>query len=263
MESMNASPGATLGFADGLLVKLLFDMKNYGSKIFLLSLLALLVWSCERNETIVADPPAPKGKEFSARYIIPLTTGRPNGENTIIDAQHAELTNIAELKPVLAEVVAAAKAGKIPTYPKSDETDPKNDPKTFFSRQCDMMTSSGMLLKDEEVLVSLELEYDGQAFDGYSKMMPKYMDLTYIDQNHLLPDYNIARVYMKDLQGFKVTKGLSKIALPAYLQGRDFEHYVIRVYTPQDTFGIRTHADARTVQQNLEQGIITDIHPAY
>ena len=123
------------------------------------------------------------------------------------------------------------------------------------------MSSGGRKVLDEDMLVSLELEYDGQAFDGYSKMMPKYIDLTFADQFNVLPDRLMGRIYMKDLQGFQVTKGLSKIALPAYLQVRNFEHYVIRVFTPQDTFGIRTHADARTVQQNLEQGIITNIQP--
>jgi hypothetical protein len=158
-------------------------------------------------------------------------------------------------------VISAALDGKVPTYPGSDLTDPENDPKTYLRRQYDQFASGGRVVTMEDMLMTLELEYDGMAYPGYSKMTPRHLDLTFADTQLLLPDRNMGRIYMKDLVGFKVPKGKSMLPLPQYLESRHFEHYVIRVYSPQDTFGIRTHADARSVQQKLDQGQITDLLP--
>lgn len=236
-------------------------MKKTCVRLLMFLALGLAIVGCQSPETVQPEAPAPKGRTFAARYIIPLTTGRPNGEADIIDAQHAEATNIAELRPVFAEVVAAAKAGTIPSYPTQGDPDPENNPKTYLQRQWDHMVGSGQPVSDENFLVGFELEYDGQAFDGYSKLKLRHIDLTWVDPGNVFPDFNLCRVAASDLQQFKVQKGRGKVPMDKYLEDRQFEHYVIRVYAPQDTFGIRTHADARTVQQKLDQGILDDINP--
>ncbi len=238
-------------------------MKNSRIQWIVLGLLALVAVSCQTKDNIESTPPLPKEKSFSARYIIPLTTGRDNGETTIINPANATATNIGEFKPVLREAIEAAIAGKVPTYPTQDRPDAQKDPSTFLKRELALVEEAGTPVTVDEMLVSLELEYDGQAFEGYSKMSCKFIDLTFVDKANILPDRNMARIYVRDLQGFKVTRGGANLAMPTYLDSRHFEHYVIRVYAPQDTFGIRTHAEARTIQEKLDQGILQDLNPYF
>jgi hypothetical protein len=236
-------------------------MQNQKWNFVLLCLLAVIAWSCENKETIEANVPVQQGREFSVRYLIPLTTGRDNGESTIVDPIHAQKTNVDELRPVIAAVVQAALKGEVPTYPDGWSEIAGNDPKTYLKRQFDHVGATFRPVQSEDMLITLELEYDAEAYDGYSKMHAKFIDLAWADPANNYPDRIMCRIEMKDLQRFEVPVGTNRLPLPSYLDRRQFEHYVIRVYSPQDTFGIRTHADAQTVQQQLLQGHIDDINP--
>lgn len=231
------------------------------SKLLQLLIIPLVIFSCEKvDEKIHPKEKLASGTSFNAKYIVPLTTGRDNGETEIVDAANAAAKNVAELKPVFTEMVKLALNGDIPSYP-DDWEDPEKDPKTFLKRRFDKVASSIETANIEDLNLSFEMSFEGEAFDGYSKMTPEYIDITYVDHANEHPDQILGRVYMKDLNNIYVSKGESKLPLPNYLETRDFEHYVIRVYTPQDSFGIRTHADARTVQQKLEQGMLENLNP--
>jgi hypothetical protein len=236
-------------------------MKNQKLNLALLFMLAVIAWSCESKENIQGNAPVQQGREFTVRYLIPLTTGRDNGETMIVDPVHAQSTNVDELRPVIAQVVDAALKGDVPTYPGDFEEDSQNDPKTYMKRQFDLVGSTLRPVQAEDMLITLELEYDAEAFKGFSKMNAKFIDLTWADAGKKYPDKNMGRIEIQELERFEVTVGNVKLPLPAYLNRRQFEHYVIRVYAPQDTFGIRTHADALTVQQLLLQGHLDDINP--
>lgn len=236
-------------------------MKKLVSKFILFTVLSTLIWSCEAvEENIQPQPEVQKGTAFTARYIVPLTTGRDNGETEIVDAAKAAITNVAELKPVMSQVVQAALEGEIPVYPDFNE-DPESNPQTYLQRHYDKIAKFSRPIANGELEASFEMEFEGEAFEGYSKMKPTFIDLTFVDSQGEFPDKIMGRVWMKDLVEYKVKKGNSQLTLPQYLENGDFEHYVIGVTSVQDTFRIRTHADARTVQQKLDQGQLENLNP--
>lgn len=219
-----------------------------------LSVIGLLaITSCTEEQGVTPEKALTPRATASARYIVPLTTGRDNGENTIVDPTNATRTNIAELLPTMKQIVADASSGRINTYPDGDATDPENDPRTFFQRTVQQMESAWRPIKDGELVTGFELECDLEAYDGYVKVKPKHMDLIWTDSGNTYPDRRMCRLQMADLKNYPVRKGASTMSLPDYLADQAYEHYVIRVYA-SDTFGIRSFADARTVQQQLEQG---------
>lgn len=225
--------------------------RNIAFGFALLGLISLS--ACESDHGITPEKVLTPRATASARYIVPLTTGRDNGENTIVDPTNAARTNIAELLPTLKQIVADASSGRINTYPDGNATDPQNDPKTFFQRNVQQMESAWRPIKDGEFVTGFEMECDLEAYDGYVKVKPKLIDLIWTDSGNTYPDRRMCSLRMADLKDYPVRKGASTISLPDYLSDQSYEHYVIRVYAA-DTFGIRNYADARTVQQQLEQG---------
>jgi hypothetical protein len=225
--------------------------KNIAFGLALLGLVCLS--ACESDHGIAPEKVLKPTATASARYCVPLTTGRPNGETDIVDPTNASRTNIAELLPTMRQIVADAKSGKIPTYPDAFSTDSENNPKTFMQRTIDRIESTWRPMSDEELLTGFEMDYNLEAYDGYIKMKPKSLDITFVDSQQIYPDYIICSLKMSDLKDYPVRHGAGTMSLPDYLAEHAFEHYVIRVYAA-DTFGIRTFADSRTVQQQLEQG---------
>ncbi|MFN8397386.1 MAG: hypothetical protein U0176_22375 [Bacteroidia bacterium] len=209
--------------------------------------------SCTRENGIKPEKILKPTATASARYVVPLTTGRPNGETDIVDPTNATRTNIAELLPTMRQIIADAKLGRIPSYPDAYSTDSENNPKTFMQRALKKIESTWRPVSDQEMLTSFEMNFDLEAYDGYIKMKPTCLDVTFVDSKQMYPDYIVCSLKMSDLKDYPVRHGAGTMPLPDYLAEHAFEHYVIRVFAA-DTFGIRTFADSRTVQQQLEQG---------
>ena len=98
--------------------------------------------ACQPDEKLTVDAPQAPLETFSARYIVPLTEGRLNGEHEIVDKSLITRTNLAEFKPALMRIVQDAYDGKIGTYP-DGYTDKKGDPTTFLKRNAASMTEAG------------------------------------------------------------------------------------------------------------------------
>jgi hypothetical protein len=241
--------------------KKLGNMKKNISKIIALAFMAIAVLACERNEQPTAYEKETPEMRFVVRYAVPLSTGRADiGETEIVDAAHAAQTNVAELRPAMQQLVEAALAGNIPNYP--DYEDPATSQEhNFLKASMDKFAANTDPVQTSELLTGFEMEFDGIAKNGRSTLVPKNVFITYIDKDLVFPDKLMGKVEAKDLAGIKVAVGKSSISLPEYLARLQYERYLIHFTSDKEDFGIRTFADARTVMQKVESGIVENIAP--
>jgi hypothetical protein len=235
-------------------------MKNLLKSALILLLLAVSITACTEKEA-PKEPQIPvvAGETFTARYGVPLSTGRETGENQVVDATRAAATNVAELKPTITKLLQDALDGQLATYPDVAQT-VEQDPKTHLQRVVAKMAADGRPEPElADMTISCEVNYTGVATKGSSQLTPASIDLIWVDPAGMLPDYLLARVQMKDVATYNVQQGAKSIPLATYLQTRAFEHYVINVAAGDQTHFIKTFAESTNIQQLLDQGNITEI----
>lgn len=236
-------------------------MKSYISKMVLLTLVAMSAMACEKNEQPQGYEKEAPEKAFLVRYAVPLSTGRQDiGETEIVDASHAQATNVAELRPAMQLVVEAALAGKLANYPDMDDPATSKDAH-FIQKQMEKMASKSDAVETSELLTGLEMDFDGLASNGHTTLKPKFIYITFIDKDTLLPDMLMCKIKAEDLMDTPVKVGQSTMPLPQYLARLQYERYLIHFTSEDEEFGIRTFADARTVMQKVESGIVDNIAP--
>ena len=235
-------------------------MKKLLKSAWVLLTLTLVLSACTEKEAPTEPQiPVATGESFTARYGVPLTTGRANGENQVVDVAHATATNVAELKPVITKIVQDALDGKLATHPDGDEPKDK-DPKTHLQGVVAQMAADGRPEpKLEDMTISLEVNYNGVATKGSAQLTPASVDLIWVDPAETLPDYLLCRIFMKDLAAYNVQQGAKSIPLATYLQSRAFENYPINVAAGDNTKFIKTFAESTNIQQLLDQGKIAEI----
>ncbi|MEY3442106.1 MAG: hypothetical protein RLZZ519_387 [Bacteroidota bacterium] len=235
-------------------------MKKLLKSAWVVLTLTLVLTACTETD-VPKEPTIPvvTGESFTARYGVPLTTGRPMGEQEIVDSAHAAATNVAELKPVITKIIQDALDGKLATHPDGDE--PKDqDPKTHLQRVVANMAADGRPEpKLEDMTISMEVNYDGIAKKGSAELSPVSLDLIWVDPTETLPDFLLGRIWMKDLAAYNVQQGSNSIPLATYLQSRTFENYVINVAAGDKTHFIKNFTESTNVQQLLDQGNLAEI----
>jgi hypothetical protein len=224
-----------------------------------LALTLALVACSEKEGPQQPEKPLTPSEKFTARYIIPLTTGRQNGEHEIVDPRHAAQTNIAQLKPTILEVVKAAMAGKISSYPDDDKQDIQSPMTALPKAIAQWEQNGGPKVTENELAVSLEVGFDGVVAQGYTKLAFSYMDLIWVDPTEQYPDRRMARIHKKDLTPFHVQKNGTSMSLSTYIQEREFQSYVIGVAQGDEYKGVKTFAASDDMQQLIEQGQIAEI----
>lgn len=235
-------------------------MKKYPKIIAALAAIALCAFSCtEKDVPKEPEQPVTPAAAFTARYVVPLTTGRDNGETDVVDAARAATKNVAELKPTLLQVVEAALASKVSSYVDTVETPGKTP--TFFLPLAMARTeqNGGSKLAAADMNVSVEVSYGGVVADGHSRLVPQYMDVIWVDPAAVYPDRVMARIFMRDLGGFSVHRGETAMGLVQYLEAMDYERYVTRLSAAASTKYVGSFAASRDVQQRIDQGQIAEI----
>lgn len=235
-------------------------MKKYLKIAFVCCSIGVTTLGCTEKEiSNVPQAPVVVTEQFAARYCVPLTKGRENGENQVVDPNHALATNVAELKPAIAKVIQDAMDARIESHP-DEGKDKEMDPKTFLQRVISRMSADGRpkpALAD--MTVSLEVNYDGRAANGHSQLTPASLDLIWVDPAGELPDYLLCRIFVKDLKGYEVQAGGKSVSLETYLQAMSFEAYPINVSVGEDIHRIKSFSEARDMQQLIEQGNLAAI----
>lgn len=226
-------------------------MKN----LILITMLGLGLAACQKVEPIEAEVPAKA--LFTARYILPLTEGRPIGEHEIIDVNLTKRTNLAEFKPVFKQIVRDAIDGKIDTYA-DDVPQPSlqaaPEAKEYLHNHGKKIEEMGAEFSVDTLCASLEVVYKGAMLKDGCKLMPIYMDMIWVDPAANLPDRRMARIFMEDLGDYHIVQSNRKIGIVEYLTGRKYEHYPIYMESPVDSFGIRTFQSALILREGLDKG---------
>ncbi len=189
-------------------------MKNLLKSALILLLLAVSITACTEKEA-PKEPQIPvvAGESFTARYGVPLSTGRATGENQVVDATRAAATNVAELKPTITKLIQDALDGQLATYPDVAEA-VEQDPKTHLQRVVAKMAADGRPEPElADMTISCEVNYTGVATKGSSQLTPASIDLIWVDPAGVLPDYLLARVQMKDVANYNVQQGAKSIPL--------------------------------------------------
>jgi hypothetical protein len=209
------------------------------------------------DSTAVAPTPAePTSVAFTVRYGLPLTTGRANCETETVNADHAKTTNVAELRPAIAEVLKAAKAGTINSYPKADGV-ASGDAKIFLKNAlADIGKRNKITVKDDDVLLTAEVTYDGVATEGHSTLTPKSISFHWVDPKDELPELEVAHIMLSEIGDIKVKQGEIMVGLVAYLQGGAFERYVLEIVSPKGSEKVNAFTECKGMQEKIDKGAI-------
>jgi hypothetical protein len=236
------------------------NMKNHLKIAVLCLTLSMGLVACtEKVETPAPELTAAPTENFMARYAVPLTTGRHNGEEMIVDSANASLTNVAQLKPAIVQIVQAAVDGKINNYP-DDDSIVEKDPMTFLQRVITKWDANGGLkFEAKDLGMAAEIVYDGKASGNHSVLTPKFIDLIWVDHTDIYPDRRMARIHMKDLGTYKVQANGVSVGLVEYLQARQFENYVINVETSRGVHYVKSFDESAQLQMMVDQGQIAEI----
>ena len=230
-------------------------MKQF--KLLVLSALtSILMFSCDRGEVEPADPGTPQ-LAFSASYRIPLLpVSQGVGEGEIVEAKQVEEENIADLKPVLNQVLSDAYSGKLESHP----------------CEVDEKLESENALKSTWAKIYSKEEFDPAYLNGtvevimvgvnrgkHVEMAPEWLRIVWKDVAQELPDRHMARIKMDDLSGYKVATDRGEVALPADLAGQSYAHYLIGVAQGASEMGVRSLQDAVAVNALLQEGELEEV----
>lgn len=222
--------------------------------LVLLALMATFFFACDKTTIDPDDSETFSGSAFMTTYRLPLVPGNEmNGEVEIVDNTLIEKENVSIVKPVLNQILEDLRSGKLRSYP-TDNITTEIAPEEYFNHCWSSMEDDKVKMSYQHLNQCVEVIMDGVAGEKKSELTPAWLRLVWVDVNKVFPDKNFVQLKIEDLKNYTVDSESRTRPLATYLAQRSYEYYPINVIANGKQRGIRTHLDAKVIDDLIDAG---------